>query len=418
MLTVFLLLALALAPASLVQAKPSSFLSHAHKVAVKHSAGLARDLRVAFGNVLATQSTSSSNENVYCVSSNGIGVSVPASASSNHSSSSTSPTSTATGTAASSSSSVASSPWKAVQSYSGQTFFNGWDFFTTADPTNGNVQYVDQATAQSAGLLEINSNGNAVMRVETTPQVQSNRQSVRITTQATFNGGLVVMDAVHMPTGCATWPAFWTNGPNWPAGGEIDIIEGVNNYTNNQATIHTNPGCSLPSTSSASLNMSGTLVASTDCSASDTGNQGCGVRSSLSNSFGSGFNGNGGGVYAMLWDSSGIKIYFFPRGSIPSDISAGAPQPSKWPAPMANFPSTDCNPYEFFNTHSTIFDTTLCGDWAGAVWNGTGVPGQDVSCAQETGFSTCAAFVAASGASFSEAYWEVSSVKVYQDTSS
>jgi len=206
MVAVFPLLALALAPASLVQAKSSSFLSHAHKVAVKHSAGLARDLRVAFGNVLATQSTSSSNENVYCVSSNGIGVSVPASA--NHSSSSTSPTSTAAGTAAPSSSSVASSPWKAVQNYSGQTFFNGWDFFTTADPTNGNVQYVDQATAQSAGLLEINSNGNAVMRVETTPQVQSNRKSVRITTQATFNGGLVVMDAVHMPTGCATWPGM------------------------------------------------------------------------------------------------------------------------------------------------------------------------------------------------------------------
>lgn len=210
MFIVFPLLALALAPAPLVQARSSSFLSHAHKVAVKHSAGLARDLRVAFGNVLATQSTSSSNENVYCVSSNGIGVSVPASSSSNHSSSSPTSTATGTGAAASSSSTVASSPWKVAQSYTGQTFFNGWDFFTSADPTNGNVQYVDQATAQSAGLLEINSNGNAVMRVETTPQVQSNRQSVRITTQATFNGGLVVMDAVHMPTGCATWPGMLT----------------------------------------------------------------------------------------------------------------------------------------------------------------------------------------------------------------
>jgi hypothetical protein len=43
------------------------------------------------------------------------------------------------------------------------------------------------------------------------------------------------------------------------------------------------------------------------------------------------------------------------------------------------------------------------GDWAGAVWSSTGVPGQSVSCAQETGFSTCSAFVQASGASFSEA---------------
>ena len=30
---------------------------------------------------------------------------------------------------------------------SGNTFFTGWDFFTGSDPTNGVVQYVDQATA-------------------------------------------------------------------------------------------------------------------------------------------------------------------------------------------------------------------------------------------------------------------------------
>lgn len=407
--------ALVLAPASLAQGK-SLVLTRAHKVAVKHSAGLARDLRVAFSSILTTQPSSSSNQNYYCVGSDGEGVSTPSSGNSS-SSSTTKGNATSTGTAAPSSTSVAPSSWKASNSYNGSTFFNGWSFYTAADPTNGNVQYVDQSTAQSAGLIQINSKGNAVMSVETTPQVQTNRQSVRITTEATFDGGLVVMDAVHMPTGCATWPAFWTNGPNWPAGGEIDIIEGVNNYTNNQATIHTNPGCSLPSTTSASLNMSGTLVASTDCSATATGNQGCGIRSNSSNSFGSGFNAIGGGVYAMLWDSTGIKVYFFPRGSIPSDISAGAPQPQNWPAPMANFPSTDCNPYTFFYTHSAIFDTTLCGDWAGSAWSTTGVPGQDVSCAQQTGFSTCSAFVQASGASFSEAYWEVSSVKIYQNTS-
>src|SRR5882762_7635770 len=94
------------------------------------------------------------------------------------------------------------------------------------------------------------------MAVETTPQVASTRQSVRITTQSQFNGGLFIMDAVHMPTGiaflihdcvlicsfsylgCATWPAckfashfiihcaltrpiVWTNGPNWPNNGEV-----------------------------------------------------------------------------------------------------------------------------------------------------------------------------------------------------
>lgn len=89
------------------------------------------------------------------------------------------------------------------------------------------------------------------MRVETTPQVANTRQSIRITSNSNYNGGLFIMDSVHMPTGCGTWPAcksdhypvlncqltfwlVWTNGPNWPAGGEIDIVEGINNYTNNQ----------------------------------------------------------------------------------------------------------------------------------------------------------------------------------------
>ena len=30
---------------------------------------------------------------------------------------------------------------------SGQSFFQGWDFFTGSDPTNGMVTFVDQQTA-------------------------------------------------------------------------------------------------------------------------------------------------------------------------------------------------------------------------------------------------------------------------------
>jgi hypothetical protein len=304
-----------------------------------------------------------------------------------------------------------------VEAHAGQNFFNGWDFFTGSDPTQGSVQFIDQGTAQSNNLVEVNSAGNAIMRVETTPQVASTRQSVRITTQSTFNGGLFIMDSVHMPTGCGTWPAFWTNGPNWPAGGEIDIVEGVNNYTNNQATIHTNPGCTITSSSSTALDISGSVVGGTNCAAAESGNQGCGARSPDNNSFGTGFNANGGGVYAMQWDNSGVAVYFFARGSVPSDIDAGSPDPTGWETPMARWPATSCNPFEFFYSHSIIFDTTLCGDWAGSVWSSSGIPGQEQSCADRTGFSTCQAFIQANGASFSEAYWEVSSVKVYQQNS-
>ncbi|ETW87676.1 glycoside hydrolase family 16 protein [Heterobasidion irregulare TC 32-1] len=320
----------------------------------------------------------------------------------------------------STSSSVSPTPaftsnWQVAQSYTGNSFFSGWDFFTGNDPTNGIITYVDQNTAQTNNLVSINSAGNAIMRVDDTPQVSGNdRKSVRITTQFSFNGALVIMDSVHMPTGCGTWPAFWTDGPNWPNGGEIDIVEGVNDYTNNQATIHTNSGCSLPSSNLTSLAITGTVVGGTNCAALETGNQGCGVRAANVNSFGAAFNNIGGGVYAMLWDDDGVSVYFFPRSSIPADITAGAPQPNGWGLPMAQWPASSCNPSTFFHDHSAIFDTTLCGDWASGVWSSTGVPGQEQSCAQRTGVATCEDFVRNNGAALQQAYWEVKGVTIYQ----
>jgi len=301
-----------------------------------------------------------------------------------------------------------------VQSYQGQNFFDGWDFFTAGDPTHGIVQFVDEGTARNASLLDVNDAGHAIMRVETTPQVQGNRQSIRITTQKSLEGGLVIMDSVHMPTGCGVWPAWWSNGPNWPQNGEIDIVEGVNDYTNNQATVHTNPGCTLSSQDSNALGISGNVVGGTNCAALETGNQGCGVRSKDTNSFGPTFNQNGGGVYSMLWDDTGVQVWFFGRGNIPGDIQDEAPNPDNWGTPLAKWAASSCDPFKFFSQHTFIFDTTLCGDWAGSVWADSGIPGQEQSCAQRTGVSTCEAFVRANGAAFQEAYWEVKSVKMYQ----
>lgn len=156
------------------------------------------------------------------------------------------------------------------------------------------------------------------MRVETTPQVQANRKSVRIMTQETFNGTLAIMDSIHVPTGCATWPAFWALGPNWPYGGEIDIVEGANDYgfSPNQATLHTGPGCSMPSGSTAaSIGFTGTYPTQSTCNSLTTANQGCGIISKDANSFGKQFNDNGGGVYASE------SYLFFTQNSITDAVT-------------------------------------------------------------------------------------------------
>jgi hypothetical protein len=251
------------------------------------------------------------------------------------------------------------------------------------------------------------------MKVDTTPTVSSGRKSIRISNKRVWNGGMVLMDSSHMPTGCGTWPAWWQNGPDWPTGGEIDIFEGVNNGEVNQVSLHTGQGCTMPG--SLSSGMTGSLTTgswdSYDCSSANTGNQGCGVmHPSGDNSYGTSFNNNGGGVYAMVWVNTGISVWFFSRKNIPADITSGSPDHTTWGTPVAHFPSDNCDMHQFFYDHYNIFDTTLCGDWAGAdgVWQ--------QSCAASTGYATCQDFVANQGGQFTEAYWAVNSVTYYNSS--
>ena len=128
-----------------------------------------------------------------------------------------------------------------------------------------------------------------------------------------YTGGMIIMDALHMPYGCGVWPAWWSNGPNWPNGGEIDILEGVNDFTQNQVSLHTGDGCYM----SDSMNQSGTLTTgnfdSHNCASSATSNQGCGVRDMTgSASYGHAFNSVGGGVYASK-PHIPLVVYFTTR---------------------------------------------------------------------------------------------------------
>ncbi|KAL4931724.1 glycoside hydrolase family 16 protein [Aspergillus undulatus] len=296
---------------------------------------------------------------------------------------------------------LASAAYVLQDDYTPDVFFDKFSFFTDADPTNGHVDYVDRATAEGGGL--ISSGSSVYMGVDHTNVAPAGRQSVRLSSTQTYHHGLFIIDLGHMPTGCGAWPAFWILGPDWPNGGEIDIIENVNEETNNHMTLHTSDGCSIDNTG-----FSGTLLTS-NCYVQAPGqdnNAGCGISSPDTSSFGAGFNAASGGVYATEWTSDHISVWFFPRSSIPSDISAGTPDPSSWGTPTARFAGAGCDIDSHFTDMQIIFDITFCGDWAGNVW-GSG------SCAALGG--SCSDYVANNPRVFADAYWDINSLRVYQE---
>ena len=289
--------------------------------------------------------------------------------------------------------------------FTSANIFYEFSFFNSPDPTKGFVQYTDFQTAASHNLFGIapTADNAAYIGVEHShPSFSPGRPSVRLTSKKAFNQGLFIADISHMPGGiCGVWPAFWLLGPYWPKGGEIDIIEGVNAQTTNSMTLHTDAGCTL-----SESGFSGEFLTS-NCDVKATGqaeNAGCGISHRDPNSYGAGFNENGGGVYATEWTSSAIKIWFFPRTKIPDDIPNGVPNPSNWGTPSAWF-GGNCDIKAHFQNMQIVIDTTFCGAWAGEVWK-TGL------CAKKA--KTCEEFVANNPEVFEQAYWLIDSIKVYQ----
>ncbi|GAA6042301.1 hypothetical protein JCM8097_000627 [Rhodosporidiobolus ruineniae] len=308
-------------------------------------------------------------------------------------------TATATASAADASN---TGPYKLTVAHEGDSFFDGWTFFTDA----GQVTYVSQDDAKSAGLISTSAT-SAIMRVDNTTTLASgaNRNSVRITsTDAVKIGSMVIADIVRMPWGCATWPAWWMVGTNWPDNGEIDIIEGVNNDDTNQLTLHTKDSdCKQ----SSDVKVTGTVVAAnTDCNANNNGNTGCSYAETAANSYGENFNKAGGGVIVTQFTADAISIWFWPRADIPANIISGSPDSATWGDPSASWPKSSCDIASYFGDQNLVFDTTLCGDWAGS----SGVWSADSTCAAAA--SSCSDYVA-DPSHFDEAWWEVGYVRVY-----
>ena len=128
------------------------------------------------------------------------------------------------------------------------------------------------------------------------------RRSIKMKSQQTFNEGLFVIDTNRIPWGCGVWPAFWTTReehPEWPAYGEIDIIEQVHNSTFTQHTLHTRYGCDYTSVDTTGQ-FTGTWAGSKDCN-KDNALTGCGIQAA-EGTHGKPWKTGGGGITVMLWD--------------------------------------------------------------------------------------------------------------------
>ncbi|KAF7889742.1 uncharacterized protein EAF02_002157 [Botrytis sinoallii] len=317
----------------------------------------------------------------------------------------------------------ATNKYTLVDDYAGTNFFDMFDFYTGADPTTGFVSYTSKEVAGNANselgvALTKVENGQAYMGVDYVNVVTTGRPSVRIQSKETYTHGLIIADLAHMPASvCGTWPAFWTvNTTNYPQYGEIGILENFNERTVSLQTLHTEEGCYISGNQYSTQLKDNVTTYNCDDSATSSifGAQdacsACSGTNSDPNSYGTTFNNNGGGVYAMQWTSDVIRMWNFGPDAIPADITAGTPDPSTWDLPAFTTEGGVCNIDGLFANHKIIFDTTFCGVYAGKTgfW-------QETTCYDAEKYPTCDSYVGANPEAYKEAYWLINSVKVYQN---
>ncbi|KAI0315870.1 concanavalin A-like lectin/glucanase domain-containing protein [Amylostereum chailletii] len=345
---------------------------------------------------------------------------------------------------------VDAATYNLADDYTGNAFLDKFDFMTFDDPTHGFVNYVDKNTALSNGLVSV-TGSNFTLGADSHNVVSGSargRDSVRIESQKTYGTHVSVYNVAHMPKGCGTWPAIWEVGSNWPNGGEVDILEGVNgqasSVSSDSVVTRISNDCwtgrlglgrigsecryashqqRMPDVTSSLREMLGyvlscsrlsfrsnagarSLVKNNDC-ASGTTNTGCGVDFAGDNTFGHAFNVNDGGFYAMERTNAVVNVWFWARDDpkTPQDVLNGAQtvDTGNWGTPDALFPNTNCDIASHFDDHKIVINLTFCGDWAGSeAYQAAGCP------------STCTDFVTNSPSEFSWAYFHLMWAKVYE----
>lgn len=126
-------------------------------------------------------------------------------------------------------------------------------------------------------------------------------------------------------------------------------------------------------------------------------------------SYGTAFNAAGGGVYATYVESDRLRIWSWPRASVPADVTTGTPDPETWGTPASDFQEANggCDVSGYFKDQTIIINTDFCGSNIDAdTWSG------EASCSSVA--DTCVAYVAENPGAFAEVYWLFNSIDLYQ----
>eukprot|EP00922_Rhytidocystis_sp_ex-Travisia-forbesii_P072790 GHVS01108527.1.p1 GENE.GHVS01108527.1~~GHVS01108527.1.p1 ORF type:complete len:730 (+),score=120.70 GHVS01108527.1:183-2372(+) len=347
---------------------------------------------------------------------------------------------------------ASSSAYHLESAFVGADLFTHFDFFTDEDPTGGFVDYVSLPTAFKERLVGA-APGRAQIGVDWKQPVkpgERGRKSVRLQSKQRWDSGLWVFHIHHMPAGCGTWPAIWTNGPNWPHGGEIDILEGANDQVYSTTALHTDKGCDMSYINDHLNPFDGTWTPAQtrNCyHAASPYNIGCAIEGrtnknptkrttqQITSPFGSTFNkqfaGRGGAYVVMELDPlKHIRMWLFAAHELPADLptflspgkaDVAAATPATYPdawkkPPFASFPlGSHCDGHRFFGPQQIIINQTFCGGWAG--WNFTPkciAQTSSLSSSEKSLMDYCLDHVANNPNAFKEAYWDFGYIAVYQ----
>ncbi|KGQ04056.1 putative endo-1,3(4)-beta-glucanase [Beauveria bassiana D1-5] len=304
-----------------------------------------------------------------------------------------------------------------TETYDVTNFFEKFEFFESKfgtdnsnaqDPNGGFVNYKSRDAAIASGLVS-NDTGDVYIGVDSVNKWWSpdGRPSIRLESKNDYTKGLFIARFNHLPkTACGAWPAFWTYSKvgKWPVGGEIDIYENWNLATYNRPTVHTGDMDVVGRCKMESAGVTGSLLRS-DCS-HEQYNLGCNVMDTKG-PWGS----SAGGVYAMEWTDSYIRIFTWAPADAPSNIDSAHPDTAAWGKPVMELRDGPCNLKRQFAPQKLILNIDFCGSAAGQpkIW------GEE--CQALTGETECYDYVRNNPGAYKDVYWRVKDIRYFEEGS-